>query len=719
MANNIKSILAVDDAYTNLEILNGLLKDSFNMHLAKSGKTALTALERMTPDLILLDIEMPDMSGFEVMEAISREARLKKIPVIFVTAHASKDFVIEAGRQGAKDYLVKPFGPDLLYAKINKAMHGGKPGGSGIRTSLNTNAPPGGYDLEHDIKIALQASKKKKHGIQMKVIGDLLDHADSEPGKDPLIPTYFDLYKFFAGIESFNRLMAEAKGLVFESGFDNSLPDIIFGEEIRLNQILVSILDNVIQRSDSGYIRFSVELLTDEDETESVAFTIEGSELGIIANDFMGIYSKLEQITKKSGSGARPRLPVARRLGEIIGGEIYFVNARDRGAAFAIELPLRGDEASRAAKRDMLKPVTVRPEVKVLVVDDNPVNLKIASAMLLKHGAAAMTAMNAEEAVAMVQRERFDLVFMDHLMPGKDGAEAARDIRALGGEFSSEPPIIALSAYNAAKARELFLRSGMNDFITKPIDDAELNMTLKNWLPPDKIADSAPGMGQYEKADNARVNKLLDRIRLACGHELSIINGLKNVGGDKKLYVEVIKRFHDWIENDMRLISEAALHRRWRDYTIRVHALKTVFANIGDELMSDWAASLEKAATDGDYEKCVKETEQFNTNAMRLHAKLAGVFANERPAPREKKNAVPPDKLNECLLRLGEACVTCFAGRAKELAAELEGSSFDEEIDRDISQIRDYIDQYEFDKAYGVCQALLRQNAEAQYAPLL
>ena len=123
----MKTILAVDDAQANLRILQGLLNEEYEVRLAKSGKIALHALERLTPDLILLDIEMPEMSGFDVLAEIKQNARLSKIPVIFLTAHASKEFVLEAFQRGIKDYIVKPFDPDLLRMKIKKALGGQNP----------------------------------------------------------------------------------------------------------------------------------------------------------------------------------------------------------------------------------------------------------------------------------------------------------------------------------------------------------------------------------------------------------------------------------------------------------------------------------------------------------------------------------------------------------------------------------------------------------------
>lgn len=117
-----KIILVVDDSAANLQLCKGLLSSEYDVRLAKSGKLALTALARVRPDVILLDIEMPDMTGFEVMDEISKDNALKDIPVIFVTSHASEQLVYKAVGYGAVDYVVKPFSPDILRTKIKSAL---------------------------------------------------------------------------------------------------------------------------------------------------------------------------------------------------------------------------------------------------------------------------------------------------------------------------------------------------------------------------------------------------------------------------------------------------------------------------------------------------------------------------------------------------------------------------------------------------------------------
>ena len=119
---NQKIILVVDDSSANLQLCKGLLSDEYDVRLAKSGKMTLAALARVRPDLILLDIEMPDITGFEVMNEINKNPQLTGIPVIFVTSHASEKLITKAVDHGAVDYIVKPFIPDILHAKIKSVL---------------------------------------------------------------------------------------------------------------------------------------------------------------------------------------------------------------------------------------------------------------------------------------------------------------------------------------------------------------------------------------------------------------------------------------------------------------------------------------------------------------------------------------------------------------------------------------------------------------------
>ncbi|MDR1946983.1 MAG: response regulator [Desulfovibrio sp.] len=122
MADERKMILAVDDTQVQLRIIQSVLRDEFEVRLAKSGGMALTALDRITPDLILLDIEMPDMSGFEIMEEIKRRPQLKDIPVIFITAHAGPEIAAQAARTRAQGYIVKPFDSKILRDAVYRAL---------------------------------------------------------------------------------------------------------------------------------------------------------------------------------------------------------------------------------------------------------------------------------------------------------------------------------------------------------------------------------------------------------------------------------------------------------------------------------------------------------------------------------------------------------------------------------------------------------------------
>ena len=119
---NRRIVLVVDDSSANLQLFKGLLNSKYDVRLAKSGKMALAALERIHPDIVLLDIEMPDMSGFEVMSEINKNSDLQGVPVIFVTSHVSESLIYKAVKLGVKDYIIKPFAPEVLHTKVETAL---------------------------------------------------------------------------------------------------------------------------------------------------------------------------------------------------------------------------------------------------------------------------------------------------------------------------------------------------------------------------------------------------------------------------------------------------------------------------------------------------------------------------------------------------------------------------------------------------------------------
>jgi CheY-like chemotaxis protein/HPt (histidine-containing phosphotransfer) domain-containing protein len=235
-------------------------------------------------------------------------------------------------------------------------------------------------------------------------------------------------------------------------------------------------------------------------------------------------------------------------------------------------------------------------DAKVLVVDDNYINLKVALAYLAAHNIHADTAESGAEAIEKVGRRPYDLVFMDHMMPGIDGVEAAKRIRKLDKPWGASMPIIALSANAVSGARETFLDAGMNDFISKPIDAADLNRKLAQWLPKEKLSTlETPAEKKQSLPDAGDQDVVLNRKA-----------GARNIGGDDALYAQIVSAFKEDHYTDPAKISEALAAGDLALAHRTAHTLKSTAGLIGAARLRDAAFALEKALAD---EKAAPPTE--------------------------------------------------------------------------------------------------------------
>ncbi|MDR1537958.1 MAG: response regulator [Clostridiales bacterium] len=332
----------------------------------------------------------------------------------------------------------------------------------------------------------------------LKILNDILDFSKMEAGKLILQDASFNVRKLFDTEASIHKFMAQGKDLEFLSEFDSSLPAYLYGDDVRIRQIISNLLSNAIKYTDEGSIYFQMGKDEWQDGSKWLKILVRDTGRGIKDDDLDKIFVKFQQLDRMNSHGVIGTglgLSIAKEIVNLMNGRIYVDSVYGSGAEFTVFIPLRiGEEANDAASAPH---VCLRDDaVKVLVVDDNMLNLKIALAFLSKHNIYADSASSGEEALAKVKENKYHLILMDHMMPGMDGVETTKAIRALPGDWYVKSPIVALSANAVDGARELFLDSGMNDSILKPIDSAALNAILGKWLPPEAIDCSNKGIQQ-------------------------------------------------------------------------------------------------------------------------------------------------------------------------------------------------------------------------------
>jgi PAS domain S-box-containing protein len=425
----------------------------------------------------------------------------------------------------------------------------------------------------------------------LQIINDILDISKIEAGKFDLLPVHFDLYKLYNSVSSQNKFMAGNKDLEFRASFDDDVPRIVYGDDIRVRQIITNLLNNAIKYTQEGRIQFHVRSVHGKDE-EYIAFIVEDTGIGIKTENLNRIFGTFEQIDRHRNRGITGTglgLPICKLLTEMMSGSITVESEYGKGSVFTAYLPLPKGDPSQILQGVEEKKVISKGEVKVLVVDDSPINLKVAAAYLATHHIQADTAVSGIEALHKIEKQGYHIIFMDHMMPEMDGLEATARIRAMENGRCKTVPIVALTANAVSGTRELFLENGMNDFLPKPVNSAELNRVLGQWLPQDMVT--------FSQNKAARPG-----FHAAAGLEESVINramGIANATNSESFYEQLLADFKINHENDLEKIKKLIDNNDYSSARRMAHTLKNTAALIGANSLASAALSMEDALAAG------------------------------------------------------------------------------------------------------------------------
>ena len=328
------------------------------------------------------------------------------------------------------------------------------------------------------------------------IINDILDFSKMESGKLEIVEADYDVKTLVQDVYHIISGKVEEKNLRMEIDIDPTMPRGLHGDEIRMKQVLINLVNNAVKFTEQGSVTLSVGYERREEDILLRA-SVKDTGVGIKPEDLERIFNSFEQSDtfrnrKKEGSGLG--LAISRQLLSLMGGNIYVESIYQQGSNFYFEVPQLivddspcgvlelGEKQPRMQKASEYADFRA-PKAKVLIVDDNLVNRKVAAGLMRPFAMQVDTAKSGEEAIKMVQEKEYDLIFMDHMMPDMDGVETTHVIRGLEGEYYKNVPIIALTANALSGVREMFLEEGMNDFVAKPINIKELSEKILSWLP--------------------------------------------------------------------------------------------------------------------------------------------------------------------------------------------------------------------------------------------
>ncbi len=325
---------------------------------------------------------------------------------------------------------------------------------------------------------------RRSSGILLNIINDILDISKLEAGRLQLVNVHFNLMQTIDQVASLVRGLADSKGIAFNLTSDPLSSVCLYGDDIRLRQILINLLSNAVKFTDAGSVTLAVTVLED-----SLVFRVSDTGIGIKEEDIASIFESFSQMDihkNRNIQGTGLGLPICKSLVDLMGGTLSVSSTYGRGTTFVVTLPRVPGDASQLESEDVREISLYAPDASVLVVDDIDINLYVAEAILEGFGIRATTAVSGKEALALLEKQDFDLIFMDHMMPDMNGIDATRAIRAMGGKCATVP-VVALTANAVSEARAQFGAAGMDDFLAKPIEALKMASILAKWLPAGKI----------------------------------------------------------------------------------------------------------------------------------------------------------------------------------------------------------------------------------------
>ncbi|MBE6765467.1 MAG: response regulator [Ruminococcaceae bacterium] len=317
------------------------------------------------------------------------------------------------------------------------------------------------------------------------IINDILDISKIEAGKMELDISQVDLPELISGVSNMIGFAAADKGLLFVKKISAGIPKTLRSDSKRLRQVLINLLNNAIKFTNEGQVTLDVSA-----DGDTLHILVSDTGIGIKEEDshrLFGAFEQLDRVRNRSVGGTGLGLMITKSIVEMMGGMITYESTYGKGTTFIVDIPYEScetEEPTDAAKRST--GTFKAPDVRALVVDDNAINLLVAVGVLKKYGMTCDSASNALSAVELARQNRYDIIFMDHMMPDIGGIEATAMIRELGEEYLSLP-VVALTANAIVGGREMFISHGLNDYISKPIDPHELDALLLRQLPCEKI----------------------------------------------------------------------------------------------------------------------------------------------------------------------------------------------------------------------------------------
>ncbi|MCR4797257.1 MAG: response regulator [Lachnospiraceae bacterium] len=437
------------------------------------------------------------------------------------------------------------------------------------------------------------------------LVNDILDSSKLEAGKMEILPVEYELGSLINDAINMIVVRAKEKGLQLDIHVDSHLPHILYGDEIRIKQIMVNILTNAVKYTEEGSVDFALGFQKADEENIYLECSVKDTGIGIKPEDMDKLFGRFERIDEgknRTIEGTGLGMSIVTQLLDLMGSKLEVESVYGSGSVFSfrvLQKVVNWDEMGdyeesyrKSLRHEEYRECFVAPDARILVTDDTPMNLTVIKALLKSTKVQIDTAESGFETLDRIKEKKYDVIFLDHRMPQMDGIETLKRMGETEGNLNTDTPVIALTANAVSGAREVYINAGFKDYLSKPIDSIKLENMLVEYLPEEKVTKTA--CEWLNNGDESLPDETSDRLTLLRKEAgLDVDEAIKNCGGSEA-FLSVIDDYYRAIPEKSEAIENYWNEKDYKNYTVLVHALKSSSRLIGATELSKEAAHLEE-----------------------------------------------------------------------------------------------------------------------------
>ena len=471
----------------------------------------------------------------------------------------------------------------------------------------------------------------------LRIISDILDFSRIETGRMELVVDEYLVRSIFLDLYNLVQFRAESKGLSLKFEIDNRIPSKLLGDEIRIKQVISNLLTNAIKYTERGYVKLIAYLKEIRDGEAYIEITVLDTGIGIKKEEMNRLFEAFDRLDAKRTrtiEGAGLGLAISRQILSLMDSELLVESEYEIGSNFSFVIKQKivdetevGDVdfsllASQKREVHEKQGYLVTKGVRILLVDDTPMNLQVIKGLLKRTEMEIDTASSGEECLLKIQTGKYDLVFLDYRMPHMNGVETLDEIMKRFPEFYENVPIISLTASAISGDKEKLIAAGFRDYLSKPVNIEEMENMLVKYLPAESISYTGENKNISEEEDS-ELDELPKEIR-----NIKVLNHEKGIEycGDAEDYVFALETYLKSADDKAAIIESAFSSNNMEDFILNVHSLKSTSSAIGADSIFEKAKELEMMAKNGESEELGEKTETLLKEYKELKVMLENAF---------------------------------------------------------------------------------------------